>query len=652
MLTRRSRPAALTLALVWLLTAMPPVAATDPGEPSAAPEASEAPPDLPTVHAEMLAEHANDDLQFTPGDAPAPLNPQSTGGGTTAVEPAGTGGIGGLPNGLRREVFGYLPYWAATAPQLENLNYGLVSTIAYFSVGARSNGTLAKTSGGQPTVGWAGWNSSAMTGVISNAHARGVKVVLTVTMMAWDHNYSAFEALLGSSANRATLATEIANAVKARNADGVNLDFEPMPNSLESQYTAFVRKVKAELVRVGAGSYLTVAVTGGAASWDEGYELIDNADTNSYGLVTSGGASAIMVMAYDFNWSGSRRAGAVAPIDSPYVLDSREAMAAFLAKVPADKLIWGVPYYGRSWTTTAIGTEQHHVHVRRHVPGDELGDAIHRRAPGGRRPRSPLGRCRPGALVPVSQRDVRHLCAGLLRRRPLRSNVKYDMVKANGTARRRYLAPAHGRIAIRAMERLASEFKELPFTDIAGSAFVNDIIWIADQGITTGCGGDALLPHRPRSRAARWPASSREPSTLPAASADYFSDDDGLTHEDNINRMAEAGITTGCSETEFCPAGLVSRGQMASFLDRALGLPAATQDFFNDDDGTAHEDVHQPHRRGRHHRRLHGHPLLSQRAGQPPADGRLPVSRPGALTLASTDRATARARSTYGRARA
>ena len=56
----------------------------------------------------------------------------------------------------------------------------------------------------------------------------------------------------------------------------------------------------------------TVATTGGAASWDEGYDLA--------ALVAPGAADAIMAMGYDFNWSGSSRAGGVSPLDSPYVL--------------------------------------------------------------------------------------------------------------------------------------------------------------------------------------------------------------------------------------------------------------------------------------------------------------------------------------------
>ena len=95
----------------------------------------------------------------------------------------------------------------------------------------------------------------------------------------------------------ARLVSDIASTVAARNADGVNLDFEPVPNSLQSQYTTFVREVKAALVGSGVGSYLTVAATGGAAAWDEGYDLA--------GLTAAGAADAIMVMGYDFSWAGS-----------------------------------------------------------------------------------------------------------------------------------------------------------------------------------------------------------------------------------------------------------------------------------------------------------------------------------------------------------
>ena len=59
---------------------------------------------------------------------------------------------------------------------------------------------------------------------------------------------------------------------------------------------------------------------------------------------------------------------------------------------------------------------------------------------------------------------------------------------------------------------------------------------------------------------------------LPASETDWFTDDDGLSHESNINAVADAGITLGCGTGIYCPADLVPRDQMASFLARALGL--------------------------------------------------------------------------------
>jgi hypothetical protein len=57
------------------------------------------------------------------------------------------------------------------------------------------------------------------------------------------------------------------------------------------------------------------------------------------------------------------------------------------------------------------------------------------------------------------------------------------------------------------------------------------------------------------------------------AGSDRFTDDDGSVFENDIDRIAKAGITRGCnppSNTRFCPDDRVTRGQMAAFLQRAL----------------------------------------------------------------------------------
>jgi hypothetical protein len=76
---------------------------------------------------------------------------------------------------------------------------------------------------------------------------------------------------------------------------------------------------------------------------------------------------------------------------------------------------------------------------------------------------------------------------------------------------------------------------------------------------------------------------------LPPARRDYFTDDTSTTHHGAINRIAAAGITTGCKPGLYCPKDPVTRAQMATFLDRALGLAPTETDFFIDDDGSRHE---------------------------------------------------------------
>ena len=576
------------LSVTVLIGAVAPAAAADPTPSPTIEPASSAPPSARSVHSEMLAEHAADAIEFAPGPAPAPVADPAQEGGSIAVE-GGVGGVAALPNGLSHEVFGYLPYWKLSSGDMAYLDYDRVSTVAYFSVGARKDGTLEKTLNGTTTTGWAGWRSSAMTNVISSAHQRGVKVVLTVTMMAWDGDFGDMSTLLNSRTYRTRLASQIAAAVKARNADGVNLDFEPMPNSLESQYTRFVRTVKSQLVAQGAGSYLTVATTGGAASWNEGYELVDNADGNSVHLLSAGSADALMVMAYDFNWSGSSRAGGVAPIDSPYTLDVRDAMAAYLARVPAGRIIWGVPYYGRAWTTTSgainsqtcVGTgtcraaswastyvdarAAARTHGRR---WDDRGDV----------PWYRYQSTTYGTWVEGYYDDAASL------------TVKYDFVKAS---RVRGIGIWHLLMDGSRPElwnTIGTEFGPPPFTDIASSRYRDAITWVYQRGLMDGCAAGRFCPDSTITRAQLASALARG-LALPATANDYFADDEGHRYEADINRLRAAGLTTGCGGGNYCPDTGVRRGVLAGFLARALRLPAAGVDYFADDEGSPHEDA-------------------------------------------------------------
>ena len=81
---------------------------------------------------------------------------------------------------------------------------------------------------------------------------------------------------------------------------------------------------------------------------------------------------------------------------------------------------------------------------------------------------------------------------------------------------------------------------------------------------------------------------------LPPASQDWFADDNGTAHEANTNALREAGIVDGVAAGTYRPSAPVTRGAMATFLARAHAHRTGERlvvpaDFFGDDDGTVHE---------------------------------------------------------------
>jgi glucose/arabinose dehydrogenase len=127
-----------------------------------------------------------------------------------------------------------------------------------------------------------------------------------------------------------------------------------------------------------------------------------------------------------------------------------------------------------------------------------------------------------------------------------------------------------------------------PFSDVTTSKFLDDIMWLHNEEITSGCGRGRFCPGEVVTRAQMATFLARALGLAPTAQ-DFFTDDEGNTHEDNINRIAAAGITSGCAGTRYCPDGRVNRGAMATFLVNALDLPPTSEDFFDDDEGNPHE---------------------------------------------------------------
>ncbi len=282
---------------------------------------------------------------------PLPVTPRPVDGGApgTATPAMATSATVGAPvtratpaaTDLRRQVFGFLPYWELNDASTR-LTYDLLSTIAYFGVGADAQGNLIKRNrDGSRSIGWAGWTSSRLTSVIQAAHRKGTRVVLTVQAFAWTTNQATNQAaLLDSPAARLTLARQIAAAVRDRGADGVNLDFEPLVSGRSDEFVALVRTIRAELKKISRGYQLTFDTMGSIGNYP-----IEAA-------IAPGGADAIFIMGYDYRTAGSSRAGSIAPLTGSG-FDLVDTILSYTDRVPASRLILGLPYYGRAWSTVS-----------------------------------------------------------------------------------------------------------------------------------------------------------------------------------------------------------------------------------------------------------------------------------------------------------
>lgn len=129
-----------------------------------------------------------------------------------------------------------------------------------------------------------------------------------------------------------------------------------------------------------------------------------------------------------------------------------------------------------------------------------------------------------------------------------------------------------------------------PFKDISRSTHLSAILTLTAEGIIEGCGAERFCPDEAIARTEMAQVMQRA-LDLPDTDQDFFTDDNGLDAEPAINALAAAGVVNGCGDgTTYCPDEAVSRARMASYLARGFELAAVDRDFFTDDDGHGHED--------------------------------------------------------------
>ena len=218
-----------------------------------------------------------------------------------------------------------------------------LTTLAYFSVDANGDGSLDESG-----PGWNGYQSQDLVNLVNRSHAAGDRVVLTITCFS-QHSLNQ---ITSDPSAVARLSAALITAVKAKNLDGVNFDFEGEGSADQAGLTNLITKVSAALHGTNPYWQVTMAVYGSAASDSAGFYNV---------AAVAPAVDAFFVMAYDMN--SKTQPSPTSPLFGPGYTDAR-VIADFLKVVPANKIVIGLPYYGYDWpvsdgtpTATATGPE-------------------------------------------------------------------------------------------------------------------------------------------------------------------------------------------------------------------------------------------------------------------------------------------------------
>lgn len=116
-----------------------------------------------------------------------------------------------------------------------------------------------------------------------------------------------------------------------------------------------------------------------------------------------------------------------------------------------------------------------------------------------------------------------------------------------------------------------------PFTDLDdGSFYVDAVHWLAETGITTGTTDTLFSPDDPVTRGQMatflWRLCGEIAATSPASFVDVPS---RAFYAAAVAWMAETGVTRGVAPNRFAPDLEITRGEMATFLQRLATTPSA-----------------------------------------------------------------------------
>ena len=225
-----------------------------------------------------------------------------------------------------REVFGWHPYWMGSS--WEQYPFELLSTISYFSYTVEPKTGLNKNPEHLDD-----WNNSAL---LDSAKAKNTRVLLTISL----HGESNQRIFLDNPLLWNNLYQDVSKLLLARDADGIDINFENIPTSFSTEFADFIK---------GFDQYLSTEFQNNSKEAPFiSLTLPASKGRKSFALKRLNDIIDLFVI-MGYNYNGTTAPEAIAPLQSENDFSLLKTLAYYKERIDFSKTILALPYYGILW---------------------------------------------------------------------------------------------------------------------------------------------------------------------------------------------------------------------------------------------------------------------------------------------------------------